>query len=202
MKTSVPLPAVTAMTSRCQPPSASDEARVYFDCTSPSGGGWSGGGVTLGQATGNAVLPLADQAELERIQAQLDGQQAGLNLDEWARQADGGTPADTPVTLPELVAALTGASRDLAVEGSRAKFSACRPVRRCRAARRVTGPAVEGSRARSWACRPGHGRQAGASSSQARRKAAKASISAGLNWRASRGPRARPSPCSPLSEPP
>src|SRR5208283_3115760 len=37
------------------PPSASNEARVYFDCTSPSGNGWSGGGVTIGEATGNAV---------------------------------------------------------------------------------------------------------------------------------------------------
>ncbi|HSA20666.1 MAG TPA: glycoside hydrolase family 9 protein [Myxococcota bacterium] len=44
------------------PPSASDEARVYFDCTSPDGDGWSGGGVTLGQATGNAVLSLAHAA--------------------------------------------------------------------------------------------------------------------------------------------
>jgi len=59
-----------------------------------------------------AMVPGAErqhamQAELERIQAQLDGQQAGLNLDEWARQAEAGTPAGTPVTLPELAAALT-----------------------------------------------------------------------------------------------
>jgi endoglucanase len=44
------------------PPSASDEGRVYFDCTSPSGNGWSGGGVTVGVATGNAVLSLAHAA--------------------------------------------------------------------------------------------------------------------------------------------
>jgi endoglucanase len=44
------------------PPSASDEGRVYFDCTSPSGNGWSGGGVTIGVATGNAVLALAHAA--------------------------------------------------------------------------------------------------------------------------------------------
>lgn len=44
------------------PPSASDEARVYFDTTSPSGGEWSGGGVTLTEATGNAVLSLAHAA--------------------------------------------------------------------------------------------------------------------------------------------
>ncbi|MEZ4340060.1 MAG: glycoside hydrolase family 9 protein [Sandaracinaceae bacterium] len=44
------------------PPSASDEARVYFDATAPSGGGWSGGGTTLGEATGNAVLSLAHAA--------------------------------------------------------------------------------------------------------------------------------------------
>jgi endoglucanase len=44
------------------PPSASNEARVYFDCTSPSGNGWSGGGVTIGEATGNAVLALAHGA--------------------------------------------------------------------------------------------------------------------------------------------
>jgi len=44
------------------PPSAANEGRVYFDCTSPSGGGWSGGGVTIGTATGNAVLALAHAA--------------------------------------------------------------------------------------------------------------------------------------------
>lgn len=44
------------------PPSASDEERVYFDGTSPSGDGWSGGGVTIEQATGQAVLALAHAA--------------------------------------------------------------------------------------------------------------------------------------------
>jgi endoglucanase len=44
------------------PPSQANEARVYFDCTSPSGGNWSGGGVTIGEATGNAVLALAHAA--------------------------------------------------------------------------------------------------------------------------------------------
>ncbi len=44
------------------PPSAANEVRVYFDCTSPSGGGWSGGGVTIAEATGNAVLSLAHAA--------------------------------------------------------------------------------------------------------------------------------------------
>jgi endoglucanase len=44
------------------PPSASNEGRVYFDCTSPSGNGWSGGGVTIAVATGNAVLALAHAA--------------------------------------------------------------------------------------------------------------------------------------------
>ncbi len=44
------------------PASASDEVRVYFDCTSPDGGGWSGGGVSLVAATGNAVLSLAHAA--------------------------------------------------------------------------------------------------------------------------------------------
>jgi len=61
------------------PPSASDEGRVYFDCTSPSGDGWSGGGVTLGQATGNAVLCLAHAAIIYRAAGQTalaDGYQA------------------------------------------------------------------------------------------------------------------------------
>lgn len=44
------------------PPSASDETRVYFDGTSPSGDGWSGGGVTIERATGQAVLALAHAA--------------------------------------------------------------------------------------------------------------------------------------------
>ncbi|RLE27476.1 MAG: hypothetical protein DRJ65_02685 [Acidobacteria bacterium] len=41
------------------PPSTSNETRVYFDTTSPSGSGWSGGGVTLFTATANAVRALA-----------------------------------------------------------------------------------------------------------------------------------------------
>jgi endoglucanase len=52
------------------PPSASDESRVYFDCTSPSGNGWSGGGVTIGVATGNAVLALAHAAIVFRAVGQ------------------------------------------------------------------------------------------------------------------------------------
>jgi hypothetical protein len=44
------------------PPSLANESRVYFDGTSPSGGGWSGGGVTIATATGNAVLALAHAA--------------------------------------------------------------------------------------------------------------------------------------------
>lgn len=44
------------------PPSLSDQSRVYFDCTAPSGDGWSGGGVTLETATGNGVLSLAHGA--------------------------------------------------------------------------------------------------------------------------------------------
>lgn len=44
------------------PPSASDEERVYFDTTAPSGGEWSGGGTTLVEASANAVLGLAHAA--------------------------------------------------------------------------------------------------------------------------------------------
>ncbi|MBN2526263.1 MAG: glycoside hydrolase family 9 protein [Deltaproteobacteria bacterium] len=44
------------------PPGQSDEARAYFDGTSPSGDGWSGGGVTIAAATGNAVVSLAHAA--------------------------------------------------------------------------------------------------------------------------------------------
>lgn len=44
------------------PPSASDEVRVYFDTTAPSGDGWSGGGTTIGESTANAVLSLAHAA--------------------------------------------------------------------------------------------------------------------------------------------
>jgi endoglucanase len=44
------------------PPSASDEKRVYFDSTSPANAEWSGGGVTIATATGNAVLSLAHAA--------------------------------------------------------------------------------------------------------------------------------------------
>lgn len=52
------------------PPSASDEQRVYFDSTSPDGNGWSGGGVTIGEATGNAVLSLAHAAIVFRAAGQ------------------------------------------------------------------------------------------------------------------------------------
>ncbi|HUJ25355.1 MAG TPA: glycoside hydrolase family 9 protein [Myxococcales bacterium] len=52
------------------PPSASDEERVYFDCTSPDGNGWSGGGVTIGEATGNAVVALAHAAIVFRAAGQ------------------------------------------------------------------------------------------------------------------------------------
>jgi hypothetical protein len=52
------------------PPSTSDEGRVYFDCTSPSGSGWSGGGVTVTTATGNAVLSLAHAAVVFRAAGQ------------------------------------------------------------------------------------------------------------------------------------
>lgn len=44
------------------PPSSSDQGRVYFDCTAPSGNGWSGGGTTIGEASGNAVMCLAQAA--------------------------------------------------------------------------------------------------------------------------------------------
>ncbi|HHE73431.1 MAG TPA: hypothetical protein ENL34_14250, partial [Chloroflexi bacterium] len=61
-----------------------------------------------------AMVPEAERqqalrTELERIQAELDDMQAGLDLDEWAGQAEGVTPFDTPVTLPELAHALTTA---------------------------------------------------------------------------------------------
>ncbi len=52
------------------PPSASNEQRVYFDSTSPDGNGWSGGGVTLTRATGNAVLSLAHAALVFRAAGQ------------------------------------------------------------------------------------------------------------------------------------
>ncbi|MBI5531891.1 MAG: glycoside hydrolase family 9 protein [Deltaproteobacteria bacterium] len=48
------------------PPSASDEERVYFDCTSPNGGEWSGGGVTLGAATANGTMSVAHAAIVYR----------------------------------------------------------------------------------------------------------------------------------------
>ncbi|MCK4316349.1 MAG: hypothetical protein KAX24_11310, partial [Anaerolineae bacterium] len=61
-----------------------------------------------------AMVPEAERqealrAELERIQAELDNVQAGLDLDEWVGQAEGSVVLDTPVTLPELAAALTTA---------------------------------------------------------------------------------------------
>jgi endoglucanase len=52
------------------PPSAANEKRYYFDYndggSSPNGYPWSGGGVTVGEATGNAVLSLAHAATVFR----------------------------------------------------------------------------------------------------------------------------------------
>lgn len=56
--------------TKASPPSQSDEERVYFDCTSPDGNGWSGGGVTLVAATENAVLSLAHAAIVFRAAGQ------------------------------------------------------------------------------------------------------------------------------------
>jgi len=47
--------------------------------------------------------------ELDRIEAELDRASEGWDLDEWAGQAEGTVPSDTPVTLPELAATLTTA---------------------------------------------------------------------------------------------
>ncbi|HTJ45710.1 MAG TPA: glycoside hydrolase family 9 protein [Kofleriaceae bacterium] len=48
--------------TKTSPPSQSDEMRVYFDTTSPDGNGWSGGGVTLAEATADATMSLAHAA--------------------------------------------------------------------------------------------------------------------------------------------
>ena len=59
-----------------------------------------------------AMVPEAErrqalQVELERIQAELDAIRDGLNLDEWAGQAEGTGLGPSPVTLPELATVLT-----------------------------------------------------------------------------------------------
>ncbi|MBN2498819.1 MAG: glycoside hydrolase family 9 protein [Deltaproteobacteria bacterium] len=77
------------------PPSLSDQGRVYFDCQSPSGDGWSGGGVTLVTATGNAVLSLAHAAQVFRAAGQTaigDGYAAAA-LAGWT-WLEGQDPAD------------------------------------------------------------------------------------------------------------
>ena len=48
--------------SSSSPPSSSTAARVYFDCTAPSGDGWSGGGTTIFEATAQATQALAHAA--------------------------------------------------------------------------------------------------------------------------------------------
>lgn len=60
-----------ASNSIYSPPSASNEGRVYFDVTAPDGNGWSGGGVTIATATGNAVLSLAHAATVFRSAGQM-----------------------------------------------------------------------------------------------------------------------------------
>ncbi|MBN1135457.1 MAG: DEAD/DEAH box helicase family protein [Anaerolineae bacterium] len=63
---------------------------------------------TLAMAPG-AERQQALRDELAQLQADLDGAQAGLNLDEWSDQAKGEAPQpwDSPLSLEELAAALT-----------------------------------------------------------------------------------------------
>jgi len=61
-----------------------------------------------------AMVPEAERQQalkdaLRRIEDELDREQAGLDLDRWAGQAEGGVPQDAPLTLPELAAVLTTA---------------------------------------------------------------------------------------------
>ena len=61
-----------------------------------------------------AMVPEAERQrvlrdELERIQIQLDNQQAGFDLDEWSTQAEGDVAPESAITLQELAAALTEA---------------------------------------------------------------------------------------------
>jgi hypothetical protein len=51
-------------TGAASPPSRNPQRRVYFDCTSPSGNGWSGGGCTIVEATAHATAVLAHAALL------------------------------------------------------------------------------------------------------------------------------------------
>ena len=89
------------------PPSASNEGRVYFDATAPSGDGWSGGGVTIDQATAHAVLALAHAAIVFRAigeDAAADTY-AGAARSGWAWLA-GRTPsgADRPLVTAAAAA--------------------------------------------------------------------------------------------------
>ncbi|MBW1811049.1 MAG: glycoside hydrolase family 9 protein [Deltaproteobacteria bacterium] len=89
------------------PASASDENRVYFDCTSPSGNGWSGGGVTLVAASSNAILSLAHAAIVFRAAgAQTKGDAyAQAAIDGWAWLNNASTSDDRERRLKTAAAA-------------------------------------------------------------------------------------------------
>ncbi len=102
------------------PPSASDEERVYFDTTAPSGGEWSGGGTTIGEATGNAVLSLAHAAIVFRG---IDDAAAD-RYENAARSGWGWLSASTPGSASErrlrAAAAAAVARMDSSVTSARA----------------------------------------------------------------------------------
>ena len=68
------------------PPSQSSQSRFYFDTTAPSGGVWSGGGVTLFEATANAVRSLAHAALVfaQHGHPTIANGYAAVALDGWA----------------------------------------------------------------------------------------------------------------------
>jgi hypothetical protein len=102
------------------PPSTSDQGRVYFDATSPSGDGWSGGGVTLTLATANATLALAHAAI---VYAPVDGDAAdryeAAARAGWAWLA-GVTPADATERRLRVAAAAAVTRLDGGVTSARA----------------------------------------------------------------------------------
>ena len=105
------------------PPSLNPEVRVYFDCTSPAGGGWSGGGCTIVEATAHATAVLAHAAALF---AGLDATRAAAYrraaLDGWSWL---GAHAGTGQRQPVCMAAAAVWRLDTSVGAARDWVHAC-----------------------------------------------------------------------------
>jgi endoglucanase len=107
--------------TKSSPPSTSDEARVYFDTTSPSSSEWSGGGVTIPEATANATAALAHAAiVLATIDPTAAATYKAAALKGWAWLAAQGASGDANQRRRVLTAAAAVYRLDPSVAAAKA----------------------------------------------------------------------------------